>query len=68
MAAKSITDLWSLNGMTIRRFVSLVSEAPLELASIRFHTPAGAGAPLTRFPRLREYVVTRVSATLVKPC
>ncbi|HHQ49518.1 MAG TPA: class I SAM-dependent methyltransferase [Acidobacteria bacterium] len=68
MEAESITDLWSLNRMTIQRFLALLSKASLEVASIRLHTPAALAAPFTHFPAIREYVVTRVSATVVSPC
>jgi len=68
MDADSITELWGLNRMTIQRFVSLLPKVSLELASIRFHTPAALAAPLTRSSSLREYIVTRVSALAVKAC
>ncbi len=68
MAAASITDLWSLNRMTIHRFLELLSQASLKPAFIRFHTPGGLAAPLTRSRLLREYVTTRVNAVAVKRC
>ncbi len=68
MAAETITDLWSLNRMTIQRFLELLPRASLELASIRLHTPGNLAAPLTRLRAVREYVVTRVSAVAVKSC
>jgi len=54
--------------MTIRRIASLLPGTSLEVAFIRFHTPANLAAPLTRSPFLREYTVTRVSALAVKVC
>lgn len=68
MDADSIINLWGLNRMTIRRLLEMLPRAALELASIRFHTPGGLGAMLTRSRSLREYVTTRVNAVAVKPC
>jgi len=68
IAAESITDLWSLNRMTIHRFLELLSQASLEPVLIRFHTPGGLGALLTRSRLFREYVTTRINAVAAKPC
>jgi len=68
MEADSVADLWSLNEMTIKRFMELLSVASLEVVAVRLHTPGGLGTPLTRVHPIREYVVTRVSAVVRPQC
>lgn len=68
MDAGTIPGLWSLNEMTISRFLELLPAASLEAARIRLHTPGGLAAPLTRLHSIREYVVTRLSAVVERPC
>ena len=66
-AARTLSELWSLNRMTIGRFLELVQAASLELAGLRLHSPLGLAAPLARARRLREYLFTRLAALLRKP-
>lgn len=68
MRAENIAELWSLNEMTIRHFLDLVSEASLEAVELRLHVPGRIAAPLIRSSVLREYLVTRCAAVLERPC
>lgn len=68
MEATTIPELWSLNGMTINEFLELLPAASLGLARLHLHTPGGLGAPLTRLGSVREYVVTRLTAVVERPC
>jgi SAM-dependent methyltransferase len=68
MEADSIPELWSLNKMTIARFLELLPAASLEPTLVRLHTPGGLAAPLTRLRTIREYLVTRLSAVVERPC
>jgi SAM-dependent methyltransferase len=68
MEADTIPELWSLNEMTIGRFLDLLTAASLEPILVRLHTPGGLAAPLTRLRKIREYLVTRLSAVVERPC
>jgi len=68
MDADSVAELWSLNEMTIKRFLEMLPAASLEVVAVRLHTPGGLGAPLTRLHSIREYIVTRVSAVVRPQC
>lgn len=67
-SASTVAELWSLNGMTVRRFLELVERSSLEIVRLDLKTPAGLGAPLTASARLRELVVTRVGAIMKPRC
>lgn len=62
--ATTIDELWSLNGMSIRRFLELGECTGFRLIKLELKTVRGLARPLLRFARLREYVVTRVTAIM----
>ena len=66
--ATTLDELWSLNGMTIHRFLELAREAGLEIIDLRLKTPGGLGGALFRSARLREYLVTGVKAIMEPSC
>ncbi len=66
--ATTLDELWSLNGMTIHRFLDLTREAGLEIIDLRLKTPGGLGGALFRSARLREYLVTGVRAIMEPSC
>lgn len=63
--ADSTADLWDCNGMTIERFLDLVGEAPFGLREIRYKTLGRVGETVVAMLKLREILVTRVTAVLV---
>ena len=62
--AARTTELWDLNGLTIEEFEFRVRDARLRLRNVVFKVPGGIGRVVARVPRLRELVVTRVTAVL----
>lgn len=62
--AEMTTALWDCNGMTISRFLDLVDRAPLEVKEIRFKTLGNLAEFVTRMPKLRESLVTRLMIVL----
>jgi 2-polyprenyl-3-methyl-5-hydroxy-6-metoxy-1,4-benzoquinol methylase len=62
--AETTAALWDCNGMTISRFLDLVDRAPLELKEIRFKTLGNLAGFVTRMPKLREFLVTRLMIVL----
>jgi SAM-dependent methyltransferase len=62
--AARTTELWDLNGLTIEEFETRVRDARLRLRNVGFKVPGGIGKVVARVPRLRELVVTRVTAVL----
>jgi len=68
MEAETIPELWSLNRMTIRRFLEMLPAASLKPVSVRLHTPGGLAAPLVRLPSIPEHVVTRLSVLFERSC
>jgi len=65
-AARSLNELAHLNGMTVRKFEQLIEDTALNPRLLRYRTPRGLFSFLTRFPSLREYVVSPLVAVLEK--
>ena len=65
MGADSTSDLWDCNGMTIERFLDLVDRSAFDRKDARFKTLGNLGGWVTSRQRLREHLVTRVTAVLV---
>ncbi len=62
--ASTVDELWSLNGMTIEGFLELCERAGFTTIALELKTVRGPTRPLLRSSRLREYVVTHVTAIM----
>jgi SAM-dependent methyltransferase len=65
MEAENTAELWDCNRMTIQRFLRSVDQASLTPERVRYKVFGNLGGWVTRRPKLREFLVTRVSAVLV---
>jgi len=63
-AARSLNELAHLNGITVREFERLVGETGLIPRLLRYRTPRNLLSFLTRFPSVREFVVSPLIAVL----
>ncbi len=67
-SAGTIDQLWSLNEMTVATFLGHCAQSGLSMIELELKTIRGLAGPLLASPRLREYVVTHVTAIMELPC